>query len=412
MDAMENIKALEECLCCGSQDLQTFLSMGEQPPCNRLVKPSENDPPFFPLELRYCQRCLHQQLSHAVDSDLLFSRYPYRTGYSQSHVLHFNRLATHCKRLFPLETKIKVADIGANDGTLLSFFKGCERTSIDPYVVPNEGSCEEHSTARWDRECDPSFRHRFDLITATNVLAHNPNPRQFITNCYHSLKEGGYLVIESPCSFELLKGLRFDTIYHEHLSYFNVSSMMSLISLFPLETTSIQMIEEHHGGTVRFTIRKTNKIQRTRTLPPEHQARVDAYSSKDVYDKFAERVETARNSMIELIEFSRRVRGRGVVGFGASAKAVTLINFFGPESRPDFILDETPGKANMLTPKSRVPIKFYEDERKMHSQDHETLFLLYTWNCYEESVQKLQAFAKVQSKRLLYHYGMDSAAHF
>lgn len=410
---MENVKEIGECLCCGSKDLETFLSMGDQPPCNRLVKADEPDPPFFPLNLNWCHRCLHQQLTHAVDSDLLFSRYPYRTGYSQSHVLHFNYLAQHCKRLFPLETKLKVADIGSNDGTLLSFFKGWHRTAIDPYVVPNEGTAELHWDARWDREIeDPNMKGVFDLITATNVLAHNPNPRQFISNCYASLKEGGYLVVESPCSFELLKNLRFDTIYHEHLSYFNVSSMSALLSLFPLETIAIDCIEGHHGETVRFTIKKNKDSERSRTLPPAQQSRVDIYSAKGIYKQFADRVARARETLIDHIVFSRDVRGRKVIGFGASAKAVTLINFFGLQSKPDFILDETPGKANMLTPKSRVPIKSYEEEKKLFDNNAEALFLMYTWNCYDESIQKLQSFATNQSKRFVYHYGMDNAANF
>lgn len=395
---MENITEILNCLCCGEGNLKLFFSMGDMPPCNRLVEINKEEPPIFPLALNWCGRCLHLQLTHAVDSDLLFSKYPYRTGYSTSHHGHFKKLAIHCSSF--LNEGDEVADIGSNDGTLLSYMKGVKRSAIDPYVKPDEGNAECHFDCRWDMQIPIDLHKKFNLITATNVLAHNPSPNSFIANCCLALKDNGHLVIESPCSFDLIINKRFDTIYHEHISYFNSESMIALLKNFPLEIISIEKIKEHHGETIRFTIKKVKENLKTKVYS------CDSFSNiRSFYDLFTSRVQEAKERMIYYIQVAKE-NNYEIIGFGASAKAVTLLNFFGYKTFPSCILDETPGKANKFTPKSSVPIVSYSELKNRQEHPKKILFLMYTWNCFEESMKKLKEFAP-ESEKLVYHYNLQ-----
>ncbi len=413
---MENCTENKACLCCGSPQLKKFFDMGDRPPCNRLVALGEREPPSFPLALNVCEDCFHQQLTHSVDADLMFSRYPYRTGFSTSHQRHFRELAGWCENLFEGDNKsyCVVGDIGSNDGTLLSFMPATyQRHAIDPFVKPDlPGRYDVYHDAAWHKP-DIDLGVKYDLLTATNVLAHNPNPKVFVANVVKHLREGGYFVIETPCSLDLLKNTRFDTIYHEHISYYNLSSLVALLQDFPLEITSITYDDTHHGRTIRLAAKKVSgEVGMADRIRKTIRYDADLIIQLHLYETFQRRVSAMQTRMETIIE-KAKAAGDHIIGFGASAKGVTLVNYF--TIKPEFIIDETPEKHYKYTPQSHIPIRplLRGDAVTQNRSLPGVLCLIFTWNCLQESLEKLNTmYPEGSTRRSYFWYGMKEPLPF
>jgi len=368
--------------------------MGKQPICNSLKENARSFDETFPLETFRCLECLHIQIGIAVDPKILFSNYPYRTGVSETLRNYYGNLAENCSKLIKDKEKdsVNILDIGCNDCTLLSCFTALGYTNtygVDPYEPPDRKPIREFINEPWQRGVTDN---KFDLITATNVLAHNDSPKQFLVGCASHLKDNGFIVLEFPYSFDLIRFVQFDTIYHEHISYFNAHSVLKLVEGTGLEIISATATGVH-GGSLRIVLqkeRKSKRINAANCSSIEKLIESELYSGiihEDMYESFQWKADGIVRQIKDILAHQKLKLGRSVVGFGASAKGSVFLNY----AKIDFlsaVIDETECKIGKLIPGVNIPIISLNDIDSAAIGD--SVFLIMSWNCMEESVSKLK----------------------
>jgi 2-polyprenyl-3-methyl-5-hydroxy-6-metoxy-1,4-benzoquinol methylase len=356
---MIEFEPLHRCLACDSLHLVPYLDLGAQPLANAYRKIGHETPlPRYPLELRFCARCWHSQLSLAVDREAIFRHYLYVSGTTDTFRRHCRDLALEALARLTARSRFdpRVLDIACNDGTLLEQFRslGAEVVGVDPaenlQAETNRKGIAVVSKFWGTRPVTDEVLYilgdkQLDIITATNVLGHVPDPLAFLRECHVALEHDGLVVVEAPPVSEILARGQFDQVYHEHVSYFSARSFRTLAERAGFVVTHTTRTEIH-GGSLRFFLKKSG-------LPDPTVEQVEA-SERDfgLYDrgcyKFLERwVEQLGGDFRERV-LSARQEGRIVVGYGAAAKGSTALGAF----RVDLpvIYDDNPLKQGHVTP--------------------------------------------------------------
>jgi 2-polyprenyl-3-methyl-5-hydroxy-6-metoxy-1,4-benzoquinol methylase len=350
---MQDAKELNECLCCGSERLKLVLDLNEQPLANSFKKTAEEDEPTFPLRLNICEDCTHLQLSHAVNPDLLFKNYLYVSGTSQTLRDYFDWFAKETLTYAPdAET---VLDIACNDGSQLNSFKAL---GLKTYGVDPAENLHPLSSANHDVVCDyftDKYAYHYgsknlDIITAQNVFAHNSYPLEFLKQCKEIMHDASVLFIQTSQA-DMIRNNEFDTIYHEHLSFFNASSMSALAQRAGLYLIDIRKTPIH-GNSYMFVFKKT----------AEDTSKVDAVLAEEralglqdmnTYLAYADRASTIVEDLKQTI-MHYRMLDYLIVGYGAAAKGNTLLNF--GEIHLDYIIDDNPLKQGLYSPGMSTPV--------------------------------------------------------
>ncbi len=390
---MEDAKQLTECLCCGSQRLKLVLDLNEQPLANSYKKTAEETEPYFPLRLNICEDCTHLQLSHAVNPDLLFKNYLYVSGTSQTLRDYFDWFAKHTLEYF--ETlPTTVLDIACNDGSQLNSFKllGLKTYGIDPAE-----NLHPLSSANHDVVCD-YFTDRYsyhygsknlDIITAQNVFAHNSYPLEFLRQCKEIMHDRSRLFIQTSQA-DMIMNNEFDTIYHEHLSFFNSSSMSALAARAGLHIIDIQKTPIH-GNSYVFVMSKNSGARPSVQLQLD-QEREQGLQDMNTYLAYAEDCHTVVEDLNATITYYKEL-DYVIVGYGAAAKGMTLLNF--GQTSLDYIIDDNPLKQGLYTPGMNIPIvsiEILEDLR-----ERPIAFVPLAWNFFKEIKGKIKANRDVAS---------------
>jgi 2-polyprenyl-3-methyl-5-hydroxy-6-metoxy-1,4-benzoquinol methylase len=376
---MQDAKELNECLCCGSEKLKLVLDLNEQPLANSFKKTAEEDEPTFPLRLNICEACTHLQLSHAVNPDLLFKNYLYVSGTSQTLRDYFDWFAKETLTYVPdAET---VLDIACNDGSQLNSFKAL---GLKTYGVDPAENLHPLSSANHDVVCDyftDKYAYHYgsknlDIITAQNVFAHNSYPLEFLKQCKEIMHDASVLFIQTSQA-DMIRNNEFDTIYHEHLSFFNASSMSALAQRAGLYLIDIRKTPIH-GNSYMFVFKKT----------AEDTSKVDAVLAEEralglqdmnTYLAYADRASTIVEDLKQTI-MHYRMLDYLIVGYGAAAKGNTLLNF--GEIHLDYIIDDNPLKQGLYSPGMSAPVV----PISMLDQYAETkvAFIPLAWNFFTE----------------------------
>lgn len=388
------IEKLVECLVCGASGLVPFLDLGDLPLVNALLKASEGivTERRFPLSVAYCPRCSHVQLRHIVSPQEMFSEYLYVTGSSDSVIAHARNLARLVRTEMELDDRF-VVEIGSNDGTVLEAFK--DRSA---HVLGVEPAANIAQLARergiptvsrfFDEElaADLSMTYgKAAVILARNVLAHVPELRQFVSGIAKLLARDGLAFVEVHYLVDLLEQVEFDTIYHEHMSYFSVTAADRLFRDAGLDLVDVRRITLH-GGSLLLQLQVQGGPRRRRESVDaflSRERRLGALAPKR-FESFAARVAKLK----ELIpQFVRAVRARQmrVAAYGAAAKGNALLNVCGL-SRDDieFIVDRNPYKHGLFAPGTGIPIL---PVRRLYEEDIDCLLLL-AWNFADEIIRQ------------------------
>ena len=351
---INNAKELNECLCCGSEQIKLVLDLNEQPLANSFKKTAEEAEPTFPLRLNICEACTHLQLSHAVNPDLLFKNYLYVSGTSQTLRDYFDWFARETLNYFSEPPKT-VLDIACNDGSQLNSFKalGLKTFGVDPAENLHELSNANHEVV-----CD-YFKEKYvyhykmkqlDIITAQNVFAHNDYPLDFLLQCKEIMHDGSFLFIQTSQA-DMIRNNEFDTIYHEHLSFFNASSMSALARRAGLYLIDIRKTPIH-GNSYMFVFSKvagdTSKVD---AVLAEEQAQ--GLQDMNTYLAYSDRASTIVEDLKQTI-MHYRTMDYLIVGYGAAAKGNTLLNFGGIHL--DYIIDDNPLKQGLYSPGMSTPV--------------------------------------------------------
>jgi SAM-dependent methyltransferase len=350
---MEDAKQLNECLCCGSERLKLVLDLNEQPLANSFKKTAEEAEPTFPLRLNICEDCTHLQLSHAVNPDLLFKNYLYVSGTSQTLRDYFDWFAKETLTYAP-DAK-SVLDIACNDGSQLNSFKalGLKTFGVDPAENLHPLSNANHEVV-CDYFTDKYTYHykmkQLDIITAQNVFAHNSYPLEFLQQCKEIMSDTSVLFIQTSQA-DMIKNNEFDTIYHEHLSFFNSSSMSALAQRAGLHLIDIRKTPIH-GNSYMFVF-KTVAEDTSKVDAVLAEERALGLQDINTYLAYADRAATIVEDLKQMIMHYRTLDYL-IVGYGAAAKGNTLLNF--GEIHLDYIIDDNPLKQGLYSPGMSTPV--------------------------------------------------------
>ena len=374
------ITPLTNCLCCGESDLKQVLDLNDQPMANSYPESKTETELVFPLKLNFCRHCTHLQLSDAVDPDLLFKHYIYVSGTSQTLLDYFKWFVTLTEGYAKNKTK-NVLDIACNDGSQLDIYKeaGYATYGIDPAENLYASSSRNNRIV-----CDylthdsiNSFGVKFDVILAQNVFAHNSYPLEFLELCKEGLAPGGRVYIQTSQA-NMVQNNEFDTIYHEHLSFFSVKSFVTIArragySVIDVLKTPI------HGTSFVFVLSLDEEDGHCEAAL---KSVADAELNEEVMTNYTNRCyEIVRELKAEISNF--KDKGYSVVGYGAAAKGNTLLNF--AKIDLDYIVDDNPLKQGLFTPGMRVPIKSPD---ALASQTGPTLVVPLAWNFFTEIKRK------------------------
>lgn len=383
------------CRSCGYQELQSFLSLGCTPLANALLTQDQlgATEEKFPLELVFCSRCTLVQLTESISPEKLFRNYLYLSSFSDTMLHHAQALASALIGSKSLDAARLVVEVASNDGYLLQYYQreGVPVLGIEPATniahvaeqrgIPTVNDFFSETLAQ--RLVEDGFKA--DVIHANNVLAHVPELNGFVRGCRNLLKPDGVLVVEVPYVYEMITHCEFDTVYHEHLSYF---SLTALNDLFTRNALTIQRVEKLaiHGGTLRLYAGHAADQDHsvTELLTDEKRYGLGIF---DFYKGFGERVELLRDELGSLL-YGLKERGHRIAAYGASAKGATLLNYcrLGREVL-DYVVDRSTVKQGLYTPGSHL--KIYPPEKLL--EDMPDYVLLLTWNfageIYEQQVE-------------------------
>jgi novobiocin biosynthesis protein NovU/D-mycarose 3-C-methyltransferase len=356
-----------DCRLCGSGNLAPILSLGKVPLANAFpASPAEDArQALYPLDLWLCEQCALAQLSVVIEPQQLFGNYLYVTGTSPTIVAHSAAYARHIVNLLNLQRTDLVVEVASNDGTLLKQFRryGVRTLGVEPaanLVALARDACVETVNCLFDSCRAEELRQQFGparVVIANNVLAHVEAPVDFLRGCATLMQVDGLCVVEVPYFRDLVEAVEFDTIYHEHQSYFLLRSLRRLCEAAGLSILRVDRLPVH-GGSLRLYLGH-------RERHPAHASAVELLVSEEgrvgffdpaFYRTFARQVRRARHRLREVVLALVR-RGKRLAAYGAPAKAATLLNYCGLDARQiAFTVDRNPLKVGRFIAGTGIPV--------------------------------------------------------
>ncbi len=393
-----------KCRSCGSSSLYPVINLGMQPLANNLLKPDDlfKPEPKFPLDVQVCADCWLMQISHIVPPVSLFSDYVYFSSFSD-HMLHHS-LEASLRYIAekPLNADSFVIEVASNDGYMLKNFvqAGVPCLGFEPAAniaeVARKNGVETHCEffGRQSAAALKAGRGAADLILGNNVFAHAPETNDFVAGLQTLLKPDGWVVLEFPYGVEMIDKVEFDTIYHEHVFYFTLTPLVPLFARHGLDIFHVEHLPIHGGSLRLFACHRGAEVIRdsVRTTLADEAAR--GVSSTDYYQRFSERAEKVKASLIRFLN-EQRAAGKRVAAYGASAKGSTLLNYVGDAAKSlEFIADRSTYKQGKLSPGIHIPIVPAE-ELTMRAPDYAVLLV---WNFAEEVLAQQNGYRKAGGK--------------
>ena len=386
---MSNSKKLKNCLCCGNNKLKLVFDLGKQPLANSFKASPNETEETYPLAVQYCEDCSHLQLTDAVDPNIIFKNYLYVSGTSRTMLEYFDWFSSFAVEYMPYGyPNGSVLEIGCNDGSQLNYFKamGYETWGIDPAENIYPTSSKNHNII-----CDFLNKQSiqklpnktFDILYAQNVFAHNDNPLEFLQLLKTKMNDYSLLFIQNSQCDMIVNG-EFDTIYHEHRSFYSHKSMAALA-----ERAGLNIIDfvkgTIHGGSGIYVLsagqKKPNRLKNFLDLE-----RAAGLHNIKTYQKWANNSQYLVNDLVAAVNWQSKNQNRLVVGYGAPAKGMTLLNY--AQIDLDFIIDDAPLKQGRFTPGRGIPIVSIDHLDK--HKHREICFVPLAWNFYDEIVGRIR----------------------
>jgi hypothetical protein len=389
---MKNWGKSTSCRVCGSKGIGSFFNLGDQPLANSLLKDPSDAEIFYPLSLSWCRLCSLVQLNETIDPKILFSNYVWVTGTSKGANDFAKRFYKESLIRFPPARKSYVFEVASNDGTFLRPFKqaGYDVLGVDPAEniaeLANKGGVPTECAFFGSDYAEKllSKKGPASFVFARNVLPHVANTRDFVDGLRTILADDGTLAVEAHYAKIILEELHYDSIYHEHLCYFTLKPLTFLLQSCGLYMFDVARSPISGGSIIVYA--KKQKTRESKTLW-DYKTKEDAGKANELasWQNFARRSLEHRRQLSELLESAAR---QGVVvGWGASARSSTLLNFCGISSKTiKAIADQNTLKQGLFTAGTHIPI--IAPEEAMDKKPR-TVFIL-AWNFKDEIVERLE----------------------
>lgn len=387
------------CRGCGGEPLTRFLSLGRTALANAFIPDAAREAQAtYPLELYFCATCSLVQLVDVIDPEVLFRHYLYVSGTSETIRAHHAEFAATVTRRLALGPDDLVLEAASNDGNLLRAFQ--DRGVRVLGVEPAENIAHQANAAGI-----PTVNRFFDGATAAelcgthglaravigkNVLAHVDDPADFLRGCARLAAPDGEVIIEVPYLRDLVQKLEYDTVYHEHLSYFSVTALMHLFERANLVLAEITELPVH-GGSLRLYGRHagSGRTHGDSTLALAERERAEGLTSLARHHAFADAVLQHRRALVELLD-AVTADGSTVAGWGASAKGNTLLSYCGIDHRRlQYIVDRNPLKVGLYTPGTHIPVVPPETL----AERPPAYLLILAWNFADEIMRQASEFS-------------------
>ena len=380
------------CRVCGGE-LNHYLSLGLSPLANNLNNTKNDTNDLYPLDLNFCKQCSNSQLSVAVPSDKMFKNYVYQSSTSKQFRNHFEEIAKEVKIDFNLNKKSLVVDIGSNDGI---FLKPLNDMDVNAIGVEPAKNISKIANAKGFKTLTEYFNQKTvkkiineygkaDIVTAFNVFAHSDGLKEILNNTEKILKKDGEFIFEIQYLLRTINDLTFDNIYHEHFNYWCLLSILNFFEGSELKVYKVKEVETHGGSLRVYATKNKNKRQHKsikQYIELEKKFKLDKI---ETYYKFAKDVESIKHNSLKKIN-SIISENNKIIGYGAPAKATTVLNYFGINSDHfEYIVDDNHLKHNLYVPETGIKII----ESDFINPDDYNFVLVLAWNFFD-SIKKQQ----------------------
>jgi hypothetical protein len=385
------------CRFCENTLEYVFIDLGKSPLANSYVKYEDLNKPesTYPLRAFVCSKCFLVQLEEYESPKNIFTEYAYMSSYSKSMLEHVKDFVDDSIEKFHLDSNSNIVEIASNDGYLLQFFKnknipcyGIEPALNVAKIAEKKGinTVTKFFSTQTAEELSKNNK-KSDLLIAFNVLPHTPTLNDFVKGLKIMLKEKGVIVIQfSAYLLPFLQNTEFDTVYHEHFSFFSVYTLEKIFSSYGL---TIFDIEEQtiHGGSMRIYLKheENDSIKVSSNVTNQIKKEIENGINKlETYMKFQKRIDKLKS---EIWEFFLDAKNKNIVGYGAAAKATTLLNYCGIDKNIlPYVVDLNPYKQNRFLPGTQIPI--YDSKKIFETKPDYVLIL--AWNLKDEIMNQMK----------------------
>jgi len=391
--SQNNMGNITSCRICGNKNIRPFFDLGKQPLANSLLKDPDEKEDFYPLSLSWCQDCNLVQLDYTVSPEKLFSKYVWMTATSETARKFSETFYEELVSRTEAGKKGYVLEVASNDGTfLLPFIRnGYEVLGVDPaknivkMAEKNGVPTKCYFFGRRAAENLVKEKGLADIIFARNVLPHVANTRDFVDGLQFCLSEEGVLAIEAHYAKKILEELHYDSIYHEHLCYFTFKSLEKLLNDFNIFIFDIGTSPISGGSLIIYA--KNGKVKERSSVQfyreQEKNNKINDFAS---WQDFARKSFLHREKLLNILNDLIK-EGNKIIGYGASARSSTLLNFCALSSKQILMIaDQNPLKQNLFTAGTHVKIK-RPDEVMEEKPDY---VLILAWNFAEEIIRNLR----------------------
>jgi 2-polyprenyl-3-methyl-5-hydroxy-6-metoxy-1,4-benzoquinol methylase len=397
---------INQCRFCDKPLKYTFARLGMSPLSNSYLTEEKlfQMEPFYPLNVYVCEQCFLVQLPEFESPGHIFSDYAYFSSFSETWLVHARDYVEQVTARFGFDSRSQIIEIGSNDGYLLQYFVQRDIPALG--IEPAENVARVANDAGiptlvkfFSRKCAKelfSQGKRADLIVANNVLAQVPTLNDFVAGMKTLLKPQGIITIEFPHLMNLIDENQFDTIYHEHFSYFSFITAEKILAEFKLMIFDVDELPTH-GGSLRIYATHTENMAESRTnrvnalREKEHAAGLTRLKH---YLEFNQKIEQTKRHLLDFLIGVKNL-GKSIAGYGAPAKGNTLLNYCGIRSDfIDYTVDRSPHKQGLFLPGSHIPI-YHPDKIRETKPDY---VLILPWNLKNEIMEQMKIIRKWEGK--------------
>ena len=383
---------LKNCLACNSKNLRQVLDLNLQPLANSYLSNKHLKEKKYPLKVNACLNCNHLQLSIAVNPKKIYQNYDYVSGTTDTYKKFMKKFFRFCiqsnKKKFLYKN---ILDIGCNDGSQLDVFKSnnFKTYGVDPAKNIFKISSKKHNVICdfFNKKVVAKINNKFDFIISQNSFAHNPKPIEFLKNAKELMHEKSLLIIQTSQA-DMCRNLEFDTIYHEHINFFNINSMNKLIQRSELKLDNV-VKDPIHGSSYLFVIKRYSDQKKIYKL-----LKKEKFLNFKYYKNWGKRCkETVKEIKYRIDNISKK---NIIIGYGAAAKANTFLNF--SKVKFEIIIDDNKLKQNKFCPGSKIPIKslnFIKNYKK-------NIYIVpLAWNFYKEIKKRVISVRKKNKDKFI-----------